>query len=67
MERYLGLDVHAQSCTLAVISAAGKKLKDVVIETNGQALIDAIRTIPGRKQLCLEEGTQSASIVMAMG
>ena len=34
MERYLGLDVHAQSCTLAVISAAGKKLKDVVIETN---------------------------------
>ncbi len=57
MERYLGLDVHAQSCTLAVISAAGKKLKDVVIETNGQALIEAIRTIPGRKHLCLEEGT----------
>ncbi len=53
MERYLGLDVHAQSCTLAVISAAGKKLKDVVIETNGQALIEAIRTIPGRKHLCL--------------
>ncbi len=39
MERYLGLDVHARSCTLAVISAVGKKLKDVVIETNGQALI----------------------------
>ena len=60
MERYLGLDVHARSCTLAVISKAGKKLKDVVIETNGQALIEAIRTIPGRKHLCLEEGTQSA-------
>jgi transposase len=60
MERYLGLDVHAQSCTLAVISEAGKRLKDVVIETNGQALIEAIRLIPGRKHLCLEEGTQSA-------
>ena len=60
MERYLGLDVHARSCTLAVISKAGKKLKDVVIETNGQALIEAIRTIRGRKHLCLEEGTQSA-------
>ena len=59
MERYLGLDVHAQSCTLAVISEAGKRLKDVVIETNGQALIEAIRLIPGRKHLCLEEGTQS--------
>jgi transposase len=60
MERYLGLDVHAQSCTLAVISEAGKRLKDLVIETNGQALIEAIRLIPGRKHLCLEEGTQSA-------
>ncbi len=60
MERYLGLDVHARSCTLAVISAAGKKLKDLVIETNGQALIEAIRAIPGRRHLCIEEGTQSA-------
>ena len=59
MERYLGLDVHAQSCTLAVISQAGKRLRDVVVETNGQALIEA-RTIPGRKHLCIEEGTQSA-------
>ncbi len=25
MERYLGLDVHAASCTLAVISEAGKQ------------------------------------------
>jgi hypothetical protein len=30
MQRYLGLDVHAQSCTLAVISQARKRLKDVV-------------------------------------
>jgi transposase len=60
VERYLGLDVHAKSCTLAVISPAGKKLKDLVIETNGRALIEAIRTIPGRKHLCMEEGTQSA-------
>ena len=30
-------DVHAHSCSLAVISAAGKKLKDVVIETSGHA------------------------------
>jgi transposase len=60
MERYLGLDVHAQSCTLAVISQSGKRLKDVVVETNGQALIEAIRMIPGQKHLCIEEGTQSA-------
>jgi transposase len=60
MERYLGLDVHARSCTLAVLSQSGKRLKDLVVETNGQALIEAIRMIPGRKHLCIEEGTQSA-------
>ena len=60
MERTLGVDVHAQSCMLAVISPAGKRLKDWGIETNGQALIEAIRTVPGHKHLCIEEGTQSA-------
>ncbi len=49
MERYIGLDAHAASCTLAVISQAGRRLKDFPIETNGQALVEAIRMIPGRK------------------
>jgi hypothetical protein len=43
MERYLGLDVHAASCTLAVISERGRKLRDFPVETNGQALVEAIR------------------------
>ena len=30
------------------------------VETNGQALVEAVRNIPGRVHLCLEEGTQSA-------
>ena len=40
MERYLGLDVHAASCTLAVISQAGKRLMDFPIETHGEALVE---------------------------
>ena len=46
MERALGLDVHAASCTLPVVSQAGKRLTDFPIETNGQALVEAIRRIP---------------------
>jgi hypothetical protein len=60
MESYLGLDVHAASCTLAVISQTGRRLKDFPVETNGQALVEAIRMIPGRKRLVFEEGLQSA-------
>jgi len=60
MERYIGIDVHAASCTVAVISEAGKRLKDFPVETNGQALVEAIRMIPGQKHLVFEEGLQSA-------
>jgi transposase len=60
MERYIGLDAHAASCTLAVISHTGRRLKDFPVETNGEALVEAIRRIPGHKHLVFEEGLQSA-------
>jgi transposase len=60
MDRYVGLDVHAQSCTLAVMGPSGRRLKQLVVETNGAALVEAIQGIPRRRHLCLEEGTQSA-------
>jgi len=60
MERYIGLDVHAASCTLAIVSGTGRKLRDFPVETSGQALIEAISAIPGHRHLIMEEGTQSA-------
>ncbi len=60
MELYVGMDVHAASCTLAVISDTGRRLRDFPVETNGQALVEAVRMIPGRKHLVFEEGLQSA-------
>ncbi len=60
MERYIGLDAHGTSCTFVVIGPSGRKLRQDVIETNGAALVNHVRGIPGRKHLCLEEGTQSA-------
>ena len=60
MERYIGLDAHGTSCTFGVIGPSGRKLRQDVIETSGAALVSYVRGIPGRKHLCLEEGTQSA-------
>ncbi|MFN2157928.1 MAG: transposase [Anaerolineae bacterium] len=60
MKRYIGIDVHTQSCTLAVMSQTGKRLKAQVVETTGEALLDAIQGIKGELHVCLEEGTQSA-------
>jgi transposase len=42
-----------------VISERGKRLKSGVVETNGRALVEFIKTVPGRTHLCLEAGTQS--------
>ena len=56
MERYLGMDVHAASCTFSVKDAAGKWIhRNVVVETNGRALIGYLKQQPGRLHLGLEE------------
>ena len=48
MERYIGMDVHVASCTLAVISEKGRKLRDFPVEANGQALVEAVQMlVPG--------------------
>ena len=60
MKRYIGLDVHAASTTFAVLGESGKRLGTHVVETNGQALVEQLKTIPGERHVCLEEGTQSA-------
>ncbi len=63
MEKYIGLDVHATSCTAAVLNAQGKRLGSHVIETNGAALIGFLQTQAGTIHVCMEEGTQSTWLV----
>ncbi len=60
MERYIGLDVHARSCTCAVVGPTGKRLRVDVVETNGEALVRWIEGVAGQRHVCFEEGTQSA-------
>jgi hypothetical protein len=38
---------------------SGRRLRELVVETNGKTLIDAIRGIAGTRRLCLEEGAES--------
>jgi transposase len=59
MERFIGLDVHGQSCTLVVMGPSGRRLGQHVVETSAKLLIDRMRCIAGEKHVCMEEGTQS--------
>lgn len=60
MDRYIGLDAHTSSCTIAVIGPGGKRLSSQVVETNAGVLVEFIRAIPKNRHLCLEEGTLAA-------
>jgi transposase len=59
MDKYIGIDVHAASCTIAVVDAHGKRAGLHVVATNGQEIVECLRAIPGQKHVCFEEGTQS--------
>jgi len=59
MERDVGLDAHASSCTLGVMMPSGKRVGSHVGETNARCLIASVRQIPKPRRICLEEGTLS--------
>lgn len=59
MDRYIGLDAHASSCTVAVLGPSGRKLQCQVLETNAKVLIGFLETIPKNRRLIFEEGTHS--------
>jgi transposase len=59
MQRFIGLDAHGQSCTLCVMGPSGRRLGHYVVETNGKALVQQVRSIAAERHVCMEEGTQS--------
>lgn len=56
MDRYIGIDAHLGSCTIAVMNHRGRRLNSHLVETNGEALRACIKQIPGNRHLCIEEG-----------
>ena len=55
--KYIGLDVHLATISIAVLNAAGKLIMEVTIETPAAALLDFIRGLRGTLHVALEEGT----------
>ena len=45
MDRCIGLDAHASSCTVAVVGPSGRHLQSQVLETNARSLIEFLKTI----------------------
>jgi hypothetical protein len=58
--KYIGMDVHKESITIAVRNAAGKIVMECVIETKANTILQFFDGLRGEVQVTFEEGTWAA-------
>jgi len=55
--KYVGMDVHKESTSVAVMDSAGKVVMDSVIETKASTMVQFIQGLRGDVYVTFEEGT----------
>ena len=58
--KYIGMDVHKESISIAVMSSAGKIVMECVIETKASTILQFIDGLRGDLRVTFEEGTWAA-------
>ena len=58
--KYIGMDVHTESISIAVRNAAGKIVMECVIETKASTILQFFDGLRGDLQVTFEEGTWAA-------
>ena len=58
--KYIGMDVHKESISIAVRNAAGKIVMECVIETKANVILQFFEGLRGDLQVTFEEGTAAA-------
>ncbi len=58
--KYIGLDVHRDTISAAVLNESGRLIQQSVLMTRAAAILDFIDGVRGTLQVTFEEGTHSA-------
>src|SRR5499433_1699234 len=58
--KYIGLDVHQATISVAVRDSAGKLVVEAVLETKAETILQFLRGVRGSLHVTFEEGTWSA-------
>jgi transposase len=58
--KYIGMDVHKDSISIAVLNAAGKVVMECVIETKASMILQFVDGLRGNLLVTFEEGTAAA-------
>jgi hypothetical protein len=59
-KKYIGMDVHKESISIAVMNSTGKFVMECVIETKASMLLQFIDGLRGDVRVTFEEGTWAA-------
>jgi transposase len=58
--KYIGLDVHQATISVAVLDSAGKLVMEAILETNAETILQFMRGLRGSVHVTFEEGTSAA-------
>jgi Transposase len=58
--KYVGLDGHQSTLSVAVLDAEGKLVMQSILATHASAILDFVHGLRGTLRVTFEEGTQSA-------
>ena len=58
--KYIGLDVHQATISVAVLDSAGNLVMEAILETKAETILQSIRGLRGSLHVTFEEGTCAA-------
>src|SRR6202795_4912403 len=59
-EKYIGMDVHQATISVAVLDSAGKLIMECILETKAGTILEFIQGLRGSLSVTFEEGTSAA-------
>jgi hypothetical protein len=59
-EKYIGLDVHKATISVAVLDSTGKLVMESILETKGATILEFFAGLRGTLSVTFEEGTWAA-------
>src|SRR5712664_2528513 len=58
--KYIGMDVHKEAISIAVLNSSGKLVMECIIETKASTILQFFQGLTGNVQVTFEEGTWAA-------
>ena len=58
--RYIGMDVHKETISIAVMNSSGKLVMESIVETKALTVVQFIEGLRGSLHVTLEEGIWAA-------